>query len=174
MKFVITGGPGCGKTTVLDILERMGCTVLGESARKLIIEEQAKGGRALPWDDWQNFQTAVLRMQLRREGEITETVFLDRAAIDTIAYYRLHGQEPPADVLAACAKNGYALIFLLDQPPQYEADAQRKENPETAARISRLIEEAYAERGCKIIKVPVLPPMERAQFILEKAREAIK
>lgn len=174
MKFVITGGPGCGKTTVLDCLENMGCTVLSESARKLIMEEQAKGGRALPWEDWQGFQTAVLRTQLKREGEITETVFLDRAAIDTIAYYRLHGMEPPADVLAACAKNGYALIFLLELLPKYETDAQRKEDTKTAQRISHLIEEAYRERGYKIIRIPVLPPAERAQFILEKAREVVR
>jgi len=174
MKIVITGGPGCGKTTVLGVLERMGCTVLSESARKLIMEEQAKGGRALPWDDWQGFQLKVLEMQLRRENELDETVFLDRAAVDGVAYYRLHGTEPPKEFLAACARNGYTIIFLLEQLPSYRTDGQRKEDGETAGRISGLIEQAYAERGYKIVKVPVLPPAERAQYILDKTREVME
>jgi len=47
--YVITGGPGTGKTTVLRELQRRGFAVAEEVARRIIREQIDSGGAAVPW-----------------------------------------------------------------------------------------------------------------------------
>ena len=49
--YVITGGPGAGKTTVLRELEQQGLGCALEVARQMIQEQVRDGGTALPWAD---------------------------------------------------------------------------------------------------------------------------
>ena len=46
--YVITGGPGSGKTTVLAELMRLGHRCIPEDARAVIQEQVASGGRRCP------------------------------------------------------------------------------------------------------------------------------
>ena len=45
--FVVTGGPGSGKTTLIDALERMGFARTVEAGRAIIQDQQAINGSAL-------------------------------------------------------------------------------------------------------------------------------
>ena len=47
--FIITGGPGAGKTTVLQELRQRGFICMDEVARDIIKEEMLIDGQALPW-----------------------------------------------------------------------------------------------------------------------------
>ena len=47
MKCVITGGPGCGKTSVLEALKKMGYEIVPEGARQIIEEQQQKPKRKI-------------------------------------------------------------------------------------------------------------------------------
>lgn len=47
--YIITGGPGVGKTTVLNELGKSGYSVVPENARKIIQEQVATKGDGLPW-----------------------------------------------------------------------------------------------------------------------------
>jgi predicted ATPase len=47
--FVVTGGPAVGKTTLITALTRLGYTTVRESARDIIIAEQALDSLVLPW-----------------------------------------------------------------------------------------------------------------------------
>ncbi|NIY98449.1 AAA family ATPase, partial [Salipiger sp. HF18] len=49
--FVVTGGPGVGKTSLITELARRGFHTNPESGRAIIREEMARGGDALPWAD---------------------------------------------------------------------------------------------------------------------------
>jgi predicted ATPase len=49
--FVITGGPGAGKTTLIEALRAAGCVCAPEAGRQIIQDEVASGGTALPWTD---------------------------------------------------------------------------------------------------------------------------
>lgn len=46
--FVVTGGPGAGKTSLITELARRGFHTIPESGRAIIREEVARGGDALP------------------------------------------------------------------------------------------------------------------------------
>lgn len=49
--YVITGGPGVGKTTLLDALKNKGLVVVPEDARRIIKEQMQANGEGLPWKD---------------------------------------------------------------------------------------------------------------------------
>ncbi|WP_028562347.1 ATP/GTP-binding protein [Paenibacillus pinihumi] len=51
---VITGGPGCGKTTLLNELQKNGYNYVPEVARKIIQTQVSSGGDALPWKNTTN------------------------------------------------------------------------------------------------------------------------
>lgn len=46
--FVVTGGPGAGKTTLIAALAAAGLATMQEAGRAVIREKSAMGGQALP------------------------------------------------------------------------------------------------------------------------------
>jgi len=167
MKYVLTGGPGVGKTTILNILKEQGYTVLTEKARSIIEIEQQKNSNILPWKDLFLFQQRVVEKQLADEENYNnQDVFCDRSIIDGYAYCKLGKVEIPENVI----KNGfkrYDLVFLLDPLLDYQNDESRKENLETAKEIHLAIEQTYRYFGYEPIKIPVDTPENRVKIILD-------
>ena len=62
---VITGGPGSGKTSLLNAFSEDGYQVVPEVARNIIREQLEQGGNALPW---QNNQSLTDLMSASRTG----------------------------------------------------------------------------------------------------------
>ncbi len=58
--FIITGGPGSGKTSLIQGLENMGYRVFQEASRLVISEQQKQTQGILPWTDLEGFQHLVL------------------------------------------------------------------------------------------------------------------
>lgn len=170
-KYVITGGPGVGKTTTLEEIAKHGFPIIPEAAREIIEAEQAKPYGILPWTDLAGFQHMVYRLQAMREDAYRDHqghLFLDRGIHDGIAYCREGGIRVPAFLMDA--PDDYDAIFLLDRLPTYRIDAQRKEDCGKAILLHELIGQVYEERGYDVVRVPVLAPSERAAFILGHIR----
>ncbi len=90
-KVVFFGGPGTGKTTMMEKFQERGYPVLPEVARELIIEEKLNFGIALPDVDMKSFQKKVFARQIEKEGQIDKysgVVILDRG-LDCVGYCRL-------------------------------------------------------------------------------------
>ena len=54
--FILTGGPGVGKTTLLIELEKKNFKCISEVAREIIKEQIKIEGEALPWKDKELFK----------------------------------------------------------------------------------------------------------------------
>jgi predicted ATPase len=162
---VITGGPGVGKTTVVEILARRGYATAPEAARVIIEEERSKESDVLPWKNLSLFQIEVAKRQLATEKEIGEGVtFLDRSLIDGYAYCLLGKVEPPPGI-AAKLRGRYESIFILEPLGTYIKDAARREGERTGLEIHEKIREVYKEFGYELVSIPPLLPELRADYI---------
>ena len=65
-RYVVTGAPGAGKTSVLRELGAQGFAVVDEAATDVIAREQQRGV-AEPWRD-EGFLTLITRLQRDRLG----------------------------------------------------------------------------------------------------------
>src|SRR5688500_7995552 len=95
--FVLTGGPGVGKTTLVRHLQAMGERVVEETARAVIREQLETGGDAVPWLDNDRFVTETARRDVgifdAMAGE-ARRVFFDRGIMDS---YGANGATPSAE-----------------------------------------------------------------------------
>lgn len=97
-RIVLTGGPGSGKSTLIDVLHRRGFPHSQEAGRAIIQDQVSIGGHALPWGDRQAFAERMLDWELRSWREATgETCwFFDRGLPDIAGYLTLCGLSIPA------------------------------------------------------------------------------
>jgi predicted ATPase len=167
---VITGAPCSGKTAVIAELSRRGHPVVPETARAYIDRELARGRRLEEIKaDATAFEGHIFRTKLELESRLPadEPFFLDRGLPDSIAYFTLEGLDP-REPLRHSRRITYRRVFLFERL-QFLKDPVRSEDPRTAARIERLIEEAYSRLGYRIVRVPVLPIPARTDYVLERA-----
>jgi len=172
-KYVITGGPGMGKTTIIEILAARGYRIVPEAARMIIDEGKLKGSDDLPWKNLAAFQKKVSERQIELENGLlgdSGEVFFDRGIVDGYGYC-VSGNVAPLEIISENARNRYDKIFLLEPLSVYKKDDARFEERELGLKIHNLIAEAYLKFGYKLIKVPALSPEERADFIISHTKQ---
>lgn len=166
--YVLTGGPNAGKTTVLRELEKLGHKAVGEAARAYVESRLAKGMTLEEIrSDIKSFQEAVFKNvhELHLAADKDVVTFFDRGYHDAVAYLKYFGEEASDFMKNIANTNSYSKVFVLDMLP-YVKDGVRDEDEETANALHQQLRETYKEYGHEVIDVPVLPPAERAQFIL--------
>ena len=97
--YVIAGGPGIGKSTVIELLASKGYNIIPEAARIIIESELATNGDALPWTNVEKFIDKFIELQIKNEEEVAkkfpehEIVFLDRGVVDPDGYNLADGRS---------------------------------------------------------------------------------
>ena len=164
---VITGAPCSGKTAVIRELETRGFRVVHEVARAFI-DAQLDAGKTLKSvkADPLAFERNILREKIGIENALPgdETIFLDRAVPDSIAYFIAEGLDP-SEPEGLSRRIRYRNVFLLNRLT-FESDRVRSENDRLAERLENLIERGYRTLGYPIHRIPVLPVPERVEMIL--------
>lgn len=166
---VITGGPSTGKTTVINLLTERGYQTTIEHARHYIDTMKVEGSTIEEVrENKRKFQLGILEMQIKQEAELSpdNTVFLDRAIPDAVAYYQFLQLDYDSELLAAMEQVSYKSIFILDRLP-FVKDYARTEDERAQKAIHNLIIDIYKSLGSPIIFVPVLEPDDRVDFILK-------
>lgn len=166
---VITGGPCSGKTTLIDQLTDKGFQTIPETARLYIQKEIVKGQTVEDIrENVESLERNLIEIQLSFERALrtTETAFLDRGLPDCLTYCQIAGMNPN-EILSECFYHRYASIFLLDRFP-IQRDDIRIEDDATARFLGEWLNRDYSALGYHVLRVPVLPPDDRLEFILEK------
>ncbi|MBN9069855.1 MAG: AAA family ATPase [Rhizobiales bacterium] len=169
--FVLTGGPGSGKTTLIEALKAKGYATAPEAGRTVIRDQIATGGSALPWADRLLFAECMLAFDLRNHAEAREwsgPVFFDRGVPDVVGYLELCGLPvPPATGKAARSYRYARRVFALPPWPEiFGQDAERKQSFDEAERTYRAMVAVYSRLGYELMEAPRAQVDERADFVL--------
>lgn len=137
--FVLTGGPGAGKTALIEALACAGYARTSEAGRGVIQDQVATGGTALPWRDPPFFAELMLCWEMRSYRVAQEQpgpVFFDRGMPDVSGYLRLLGLPVPKHVKNAADAFRYnRRVFILPPWPDiFRRDSERKQSFEEAVR----------------------------------------
>jgi predicted ATPase len=172
--FVITGGPGAGKTTLIDALASAGFATLPEAGRAIIRDQVAIGGAALPWKDPALYAELMLSWDLRSRWSAPSEpgpVFFDRGIVDLIGYLRLSRISVPAHFFAAAEAFRYhQRVFIAPPWPEiFTQDSERKQSLEEARLTCDAVTAAYEELGYELVRLPLAPVGERLDFVMRQA-----
>ncbi|MFI0355198.1 AAA family ATPase [Actinomadura sp. 9N407] len=170
---VLTGGPGSGKSTLIDRLAGYGYARSEEAGRGVIRDQMAIGGPALPWNDPGLFAELMLSWELRsyRMAEAAEgTVLFDRGVPDIVGYLRLEGLPVPDHVAGAARRFRYrSTVFIAPPWPEiYEHDGERRQSLDEAERTYAAMVETYRGYGYELIILPRVSVEARARFVVER------
>ena len=170
--FVLTGGPGAGKTTLIGVLAHAGFTVAPEAGRRIIREQQESGGRALPCLDPHAFAQAMLDHDIdayTRLAAAAGPVFCDRGIPDAIGYLRLEGLAVPDEMWRAARAHRYQERVFVCPPWRaiYSTDSERNQAWDVAERTCAAMVEVYTELGYTLVAVPRAPVDTRVKFLRE-------
>ena len=166
---VISGCSGGGKSTLLRELHGRGCAVVEEPGRRVIAEQLAQGGSALPWFDGEAFARRAFEMSMDDIARCAHSdgwVFLDRGLIDAAAAIA-HVTGERVDALVPKTVKFHHRVFLAPPWPEiYTVDADRRHGlPEAIEEFERLVA-AYRSLGYEIDYLPRVAVNARADHVL--------
>jgi predicted ATPase len=173
-RYVVTGAPGAGKTSVLSVLRQQGYAVVGEAATDVIASEQERGIDQ-PWLE-AGFLDKITALQRRRladqpaagAGPLAQVH--DRSVLCTLALARFLGQ-PDTPLLAAevARVTGEQIfqraVFLIRPLGFIEPTAARRISYADSLAFEKVHEAVYAEHGFELIDIAPAPVAARAAAI---------
>ncbi|WP_179352217.1 AAA family ATPase [Winogradskyella vidalii] len=171
-KVVIAGGPGSGKTTIINALKKRDFICYDEISRQITLQARKDGVEQMFLTEPLLFSEKLLegRTQqfLNAEKETKSTVFLDRGLPDVIAYMDYIGDTYPDHFVKTCEAHKYDVIFVLAPWQEiFTSDSERYENFEEAIEIHKHLLTTYQRFGYQLIDVPFGSVKTRTDFVLE-------
>jgi predicted ATPase len=167
--YVITGGPGGGKTTLLEELALRGYKVIPETARQIIKERLSKGLTPRPGpanfaheifnQDWKNFISNL---------HLSSLLFFDRSFIDSAWQIFDCDAKSYNKVKSIYLKNRFNKNVFITPPWKeiYCNDEERDQSFEQAIRVYHRLDKWYKAHDYNIIVLPKTSVEERINFIL--------
>lgn len=174
--YIITGGPGVGKTTLINILGDRGYKCVREVARTIIKEQMEINGDALPWLNTRKYSDMMLYRSVHdfiKHLEVEELLIFDRGIPDTYGYEVLMDFTISTELKDASNRYLYnPTVFILPPWPEiYSTDDERKQDFKEALRTFDVMKRVYTNLGYNLIEVPKISPEERADFVIGKIKE---
>lgn len=168
---VITGGPGAGKTTLIDALAMLGHGRTIEAGR-FIIEVQAEiGGVGVHWGDRQLFAELMLMHEIRSYEEAYAApglVFFDRGVTELAGYLRMSGRPVLSHFRKASEAYRYNRTVFAAPPWReiYVNDTERKQDFAEAVQTYEACRGCYIDAGYEVVELPKASVGERVRFVL--------
>ena len=172
-RFILTGTPGAGKTSLIRLLETLGHFVVEEAATDVIALEQAQGVQE-PWTS-PLFIDKIVAIQKQRQLQTSrlpaELQFFDRSPIDTYALSlyleRLPSSALLEEIQRVRTEEVYqGRVFFIENLGFCQPSEARKISLTEALRFEKIHEEAYAAWGYECLKIGPQTVAERTHRLL--------
>ncbi|MCE7997696.1 MAG: AAA family ATPase [Rhodobiaceae bacterium] len=174
-RFILSGCSGGGKSTLLSELRRRGFQTFEEPGRQIVREEQASGGKALPWVNPEAFAAKAIEISVASfdAAEVPGPVFYDRSFIDAISYVsHLEGEVRREHRRLIETKRYTDQVFLTPPWPEiFQNDSERQTGFDRAVEEYERLLVSFAEFGYEPVILPKRPVEERVTFLLERISE---
>lgn len=172
-KYILTGAPGSGKTSIIRALEMRNYAVIEEAATDIIAYEQSQGVKE-PWKN-KDFINKIAALQKHREQQAklagTFPLFCDRSLICTYALALFLEIDPPAALLEDIPKMReddtlQREVFFIENLGFIKNTEARQISFEETLRFEQIHREAYEKFGFSCISIKPSPILKRADNIL--------
>ena len=178
-KVVITGGPGSGKSTLIELLEIYGYFCFKEFSRSLIQNSKNEGEENYFKSHPIEFSRLIWKKRKEQLIEASEIefkkdkpfIFFDRGIHDVIAYLDFIGR-PYIQNQFKPENNTYEMAILL--PPWKEIyinDLHRSESFGEANGLYHQIKKTYEAFNIPIVEIPIGTVKDRILNILELLKD---
>ncbi len=171
-RYILTGTPGSGKTSIIHALHSLGYAVVEEAATDIIALEQMNGNPE-PWMQ-PDFIDNIVRLQKQRQINASvgpyELQFYDRSSICTYALSLHLGYAPSPCLLEELERIErehiyQKQVFFIDHLGFIEPTEVRKISFEEALRFEKIHLETYHSFGYDCIHIAPQPLAERVSII---------
>ena len=175
MKIVISGGPGTGKTSIVEELLRRKYFIFEETSREIIDKYKNLGHDQLFLSDPIKFSEILLKNRVNqfKKSNINNSnhYFFDRGIPDVLAYLH-HKNIVYEDNFTICAKKyKYDMVFIAEPWREiYKNDKQRYESFNELVEISKHIKKTYKGLGYDLFIIPNDSVTKRVDYILNKIK----
>lgn len=171
-KIVITGGPGTGKSSIINELTKREYTCFEEISRQVTLNARKDGVDQLFLTKPLLFSELLLEARTKQfiEAESIDKnlVFLDRGLPDVVAYMDYANSDYPKVFEDICEKHVYNKVFVLAPWQEiFVSDSERYENFDQAVQIHKALLSTYERFGYELIDVPFDSIEKRADFIID-------
>lgn len=171
-KIVIAGGPGTGKTSIINHLKSKGFLCYDEISREITLQARKDGIEQLFLTEPLLFSEKLLEgrtQQFKKASKEKESmVFLDRGLPDVLAYMDYTEETYPTYFVETCNTHKYDEVFVVAPWKDiFVSDNERYENFEQAIEIHSHLIKSYKRFGYNLIDVPIGSVEKRADFILD-------
>ncbi|ROV60278.1 ATPase [Vibrio ponticus] len=167
LPIIITGGPGAGKTSLINQLAQQGYQTFSEVSRDLIEQQAQLENGILPWHDLPGFAALCLTLMGEQKQQAAQypVAFLDRAIPDICGYLAEAKLEIDACYIEASADYHPQVFFCRPHQAIYVQDEVRPYPFAGALAIHDALVAIYQQLGYQVVEVPWGSLDERVAFI---------
>lgn len=174
-KIVISGGPGSGKTTLVNLLRDKGYNCFDEYSRILIQSAQKKGENNIFKSQPLYFSEEVWKGRKEQYNKSRQSlgkaqkpyVFFDRGLHDVVAYLKCIGTSYDSKKFDL---SNFTYDMALLVPPWkviHIKDNERKEDFEEVENLYFYIKNTYQKNNIPIVEIPFQTPELRISTLLD-------